>query len=212
MREYNRNAQHLKYADNAPISPAQILFRQTENKVDGCHRRPWPAGGFEHKPTPSLPAPFTVRFRLDHMHEVRPHDGQASRPTEAVPFSPRIRYNTTGINARPQNSNLRFEELKLGIVSRPEPLQSQRQDREKDAIHTISFRRAKPARRPENTWYTTTAIIKNPQSRALLRPTRSLGNWITEMCHFVCHFFEEHVQHVAAGAAELNQAKWLALR
>ena len=60
-------------------------------------------------------------------------------------------YNTTRIDTRTQNPNLRRHELKLNIVPRPEPLQSQRQQREKEPFHTISFRSTKPKRRRKNT-------------------------------------------------------------
>ena len=71
-------------------------------------------------------------------------------------------YNTTRVDSGAQNPNLRRHDLKSSIVPRPEPLQSQSQDREKEAVHTVSFRSAKPARGRENTWYATTPIIPNP--------------------------------------------------
>ena len=41
-------------------------------------------------------------------------------------------------------------ELKQGIIPRPKPLQSQRQDRGKEPFHTRSFRSTRPSRRREN--------------------------------------------------------------
>ena len=41
----------------------------------------------------------------------------------------------------------------MSVVPRSEPLQSHSQKREKEAVHTLSFRSAKPAQRRENTWY-----------------------------------------------------------
>jgi len=62
-------------------------------------------------------------------------------------------YDTTRLEPRTQNPNLGFEELKLGVVSRSAPLQSQRQDKEKEPFHTRSFRSNKPKRRRINTVY-----------------------------------------------------------
>jgi len=124
----------------------------------------------------------------------------------------------TRVNLRTQYaqySTLRFLESKSGVMSRLKPLQNQCNEREGEAIHTISFLRAKPARRPENTWYTTTATIKNPQDHATERgwlrntsfPSRCMAS-IARLCTLNCTLeFEKHVpnvQHVLHELVELN--------
>lgn len=66
-----------------------------------------------------------------------------------------------------RDPDLRLRELKLSVVPRPKTLQSQGHYREEEAMHTTSFRSSKAARRRGNAWYTTTAIIPNPQDFAL---------------------------------------------
>ena len=72
-------------------------------------------------------------------------------------------------------------ELKLGVISRSKPLQSQSQHREKETIHSISFRSVEPALRRENAWCTTTAIIEN----LCLSSRRGASKLQDEFC-FLC--------------------------
>ena len=62
-------------------------------------------------------------------------------------------YNATRIDAKAQSPNLRDQELNLRVLSRPEPSQNQGHKREKEMIHTNSFRSAKLARGRGNTWH-----------------------------------------------------------
>ena len=59
--------------------------------------------------------------------------------------------NTADIYTGTRNFSQRLQKLKISIQPRPKLLQSQSQGREKEAVHTLSFRSAKPARWRENT-------------------------------------------------------------
>jgi hypothetical protein len=85
--------------------------------------------------------------------------------TDQFCFLFRSWYNTANVDARAQNPNLRFQELKLSVIPRPKPLQTQSQQREKEAVRTLSFRNAKPARGRENTWYSTSAVFSCPEKK-----------------------------------------------
>ena len=78
-------------------------------------------------------------------------------------FLVRSWYNASRIDTRAQNPGLRRHELELGVVPRSKPLRNQSQHREKEPIHTMSFRSAKPAQRRGNTWYLTTPIFLPPR-------------------------------------------------
>ena len=107
-----------------------------------------------------MPDPFSVGVWTDNVHHFRPIMVEQRTKTKQFRFFLRSWYNTTRIDPRAQNTNLCFYELKLSIVPGPKPMRSQRQDREEEPFHTISFRSTKRAHRRENAWYTTTDILK----------------------------------------------------
>ncbi len=109
-------------------------------------------------------SPLAIGFWLNH--ERCFCRVMVNAPSRRSRFLLRIRYNTARIDPGAQNPDPGREDLELGVVARSKPLESQRQDREKESFHTVSFRSTKRAHRCKNTWYTTTAIIKNPQDRA----------------------------------------------
>ena len=94
-----------------------------------------------------------MSLRLNHVHDLSHIMAEQRAKTEQFRFLLRSWYNTTHIDARTQNPKLRFQNLKLGAIPRPEPLQSESQEREKEAVHSGSFRSARPTRRRENTLY-----------------------------------------------------------
>jgi len=79
-------------------------------------------------------------------------------------------YNAADVDAGAQNPYLRLQQLKVDVVSRPEPLQSKSQEREKQVAHTDSFRSARRAGRRENAWYHTADEFMYPQDKALQGP------------------------------------------
>ena len=141
----NPNPQLLKLADDLAISPTQVLFSHTENKVHSRHRSARLAGRFEGDATPGLAHPLAIGIRADHMHDFGNVMAKQRTKSKEFCFLLRSWYNTTRIDPRPQNSNLRRHELESGVISRPKPLQSQSQYRENETIHTISFCNTKPA-------------------------------------------------------------------
>ena len=120
-----------------------------------------------------MPYPSPIRFRLNHVHHLG--DVMVNHRAKAQEFRFFLRswYNTGDIDTGTQNPDLRLQQLKMNVVSGSKPLQNQRQHHKKEALHTLSFRSARPAQKRETTWYITQPIFSYPQEKE--RPCRVLA-------------------------------------
>jgi len=86
-----------------------------------------------------------MSYRLNHVHHLDHVVAHQRAKADRFSFLLRSCYNTADINAGTQNLNLRLQQLKLGVVSGSKPVQRQSLEREKETVHTLSFRSARPA-------------------------------------------------------------------
>ena len=105
---------------------------------------------------PLLPNPPSVGFGLNHVHNL----------------AHTVCRGLTNCDARTRNRNLRFQELKLSVIARPKPLQSQGQERQKEMDHSVSFRSVNPARGRGSTWCYMAPEFPYPQERGICRNHR----------------------------------------